>query len=80
MQWKNVNTDLQSFTVISTLLHCNMYFKYLKLLHFLRVPHLYICSGHKSEKLFKGGNYSRAETIRGNTLSLTVDNKTILTV
>ena len=28
-KWKKVNTDLQSFTVTSTLLHCNVYGKYL---------------------------------------------------
>ena len=34
---KKVNTYLQWFTVTSTLLHCNVYGKYLKNVHFLRV-------------------------------------------
>ena len=48
-QWKDVNTDLQWFTVTSTLLHCNVYGKYLCIFYtslFMGVPasKVYICS------------------------------------
>ena len=47
VQLKNVNTDLQWFTVTSTLLHCKVQGKYLRLLHAftgVSVFTVYVCS------------------------------------